>query len=146
MPTNKLKVAPSLKRLGTTAVNAALITFSSYRCKTHLFRSFIIGVHPPKPMMLIAYLPYFSKVLEFPPIFVLFRFLASPSLTMMHLFIMLYTCWAPLSFRPSFMFKAHFNRSPGTLIHSHRQCYEFISNYTQRDGRCFSWSTNSTTQ
>jgi len=65
--------------------------------------------HPPKPMMHIAYSPYFHKIYKFSPPYsrkiykfptyfrsiyffgLIYVFVASPSLTMMHLFIMFYT-------------------------------------------------------
>src|SRR6218665_1934628 len=53
---------------------------------------------PRKPMMHIAYSPLFQpKFINVPPIFVLFQL--PPTLTMMHLHIMLNACWMTLPFK-----------------------------------------------
>jgi len=54
------------------------------------------GIHPPRPMMLIAYSPISAIFINFSllfSIFVLFRFGASPTLTMMHLHMILKRFW-----------------------------------------------------
>src|SRR6218665_506256 len=43
------------------------------------------GVHAPKPMMHIAYSPPFQQNFQISPYFRSFSFLASPTLTMIHL-------------------------------------------------------------
>src|SRR6218665_2048277 len=105
----------------------AIVSLASNSTYTALMLQVFSGIHPPKPIMHIAYSPCFRKMYKFPHIFVQFTFLAeftflaSPILTMMHLHIMLYTYWTPLQV----FIGIYFGGSPahGPLIIEKRPCF-----------------------